>query len=168
MPEDLIKASNAANAVKNIPTKSEVRALFTRWNDALATLDSKTVADCYAKNAVLLPTVSDKARTNPKDIQSYFEAFLLRKPQGVILDSFVDLGDGWAKDCGIYEFTMRDNGEKVKARYTFTYTLEDGEWKISHQHSSAMPEGLMAKAAKADADAAEVRKSKGLLKSLLG
>jgi uncharacterized protein (TIGR02246 family) len=168
MPEDLIKASKAANAEKNIPTESEVRALFTKWNDALDTLDSKKVADCYTKNAVLLPTVSDKARTNLKDIQSYFDAFLLRKPQGVILESYVVVGDGWAKDCGVYEFTLRNNGEKVMARYTFTYTLEDGEWKISHQHSSAMPEGLMAKAAKVDAMEAETAKGKGLLKSLLG
>jgi hypothetical protein len=58
-------------------------------------------------------------------------------------------------------------GEKIKARYTFTYSIEEGEWKIVHQHSSAMPEALMAKAAKYDLAETDTKK-KGLLKSLLG
>ena len=165
MPEEQIKNSKVANASKNIPTEPEIQALFGKWNDALATLDSEKVAKCYAKNAVLLPTVSDKARTTPEDIQSYFDDFLLKKPQGVILDSFVEVGDGWAKDCGIYEFTLGSTGDKVMARYTYTYTFENGEWKISHHHSSAMPEGLMAKAAKFDTLSKESEK-KGLAKIL--
>ena len=28
----------------------------------------------------------------------------------------------------------------VKARYTFLYKYEDGQWKIAHHHSSQMPE----------------------------
>lgn len=44
-------------------TDDEVRDLFNRWNDALATLEPKKVADRYAKKGVLLPTVSDVPRT---------------------------------------------------------------------------------------------------------
>ena len=167
MPEEQIKNSKALSDGMNIPTEEQVRALFTKWNDALATLDSKNVAKCFSKNAVLLPTVSDKPRTTLEDIQAYFDAFLLMKPQGVILDSFVEVGNGWAKDCGIYEFTLGSTGKKVKARYTFMYTFEDGEWKISHQHSSAMPEELMAKAAKLETLEKESKK-KGLLQRILG
>jgi uncharacterized protein (TIGR02246 family) len=167
MPEEQIKRMKAAEAGKDIPTKSEVQALFHKWNNALATLDSKKVASCFSKNAVLLPTVSDVPRSTPEAIQDYFDVFLLKKPQGVILESFVEVGDGWAKDCGIYEFTLGATGEKIKARYTFTYSIEEGEWKIVHQHSSAMPEALMAKAAKYDLAETDTKK-KGLLKSLLG
>jgi uncharacterized protein (TIGR02246 family) len=120
----------------------EVKNLFNLWNDALATLDSKTVAERYAKNGVLLPTVSDEPRTNFESIKSYFDVFLTKKPQGVILESNVHIGTNWAQDAGIYEFTMGVNGAKVKARYSYIYVFEDGQWKIQHHHSSVMPEGI--------------------------
>jgi uncharacterized protein (TIGR02246 family) len=129
-------------------TADQVGNLFHLWNDALDTLDAKTVANRYTKKAVLLPTVSDVARTTPESIQDYFESFLQSKPQGKILESHVEFGPNWGKDVGIYEFTLRGNNNKiVKARYSFVYRYEDGEWKISHHHSSQMPEGLMAAAA---------------------
>ncbi|GAX21245.1 hypothetical protein FisN_1Lh074 [Fistulifera solaris] len=124
------------------PKDEEVRALFSVWNNALATGDSATVASCYAKDAVLLPTVSDTPRTSPALIKDYFDAFLKRKPQGVITDGYIRSGEGFAKDSGIYEFTMGDTGDKVKARYSFVYVKEDGKWKILHHHSSVMPEGI--------------------------
>ena len=46
------------------------------------------------------------------------------------------------------QFTMGIDGSKVNARYSFLYIYEDGEWKIAHHHSSAMPEGLLAAAEK--------------------
>ena len=83
-------------------TKDEVRALFSLWNNALATGDSRLVASRYATKtgAVLLPTVSDVPRTDFAGIKDYFDAFLLKEPQGVILDGDIRIGDGWAQDCG--------------------------------------------------------------------
>jgi uncharacterized protein (TIGR02246 family) len=124
-------------------TEPEVKNLFHLWNDALATLDSDVVASRYSKNPVLLPTVSDTPRTDYALIKDYFDAFLLRKPQGTILESNVMIGTNWAQDAGIYEFTMGDNGSKVRGRYTFVYVFEDGKWKIAHHHSSVMPEGII-------------------------
>ncbi|KAL7531292.1 LOW QUALITY PROTEIN: hypothetical protein ACHAWF_003712 [Thalassiosira exigua] len=123
-------------------TEDEVRLLFHLWNDALATLDSDAVAKRYAKAGVLLPTVSDTPRTDYESIKDYFDAFLLKKPQGTILESNVMIGTNWCQDAGIYEFDLL--GDKVKARYSFVYKFEDGEWKIAHHHSSMMPEPLLA------------------------
>ena len=117
-----------------------IRDLFYLWNDALATLDPDEVASRYSRRAILLATVSDIPRTDYNSIRAYFVDFLKKEPQGVILQSSVSHGDGWCLDCGIYEFTMGATGDKVRARYSFLYTLEDGEWKISHHHSSTMPE----------------------------
>lgn len=124
-------------------TKEQAKDLFFLWNDALATLDADAVAMRYAKNAVLLPTVSDTPRTDYDSIHNYFESFLLKKPQGKILESYVTLGENWCKDVGVYEFTMGADGSQVKGRYSFVYVYEDGEWKISHHHSSVMPEGYL-------------------------
>lgn len=134
MPE----ASKANGPVQ--VTEDQIRNLFFLWNDALDTLDSDLVARRYSKDAVLLPTVSDTPRTDYDSIKDYFDNFLKLKPQGTIIDSFVTVGDGWAKDVGIYEFTMGATGKQVKARYSFVYVYEDNQWKIAHHHSSAMPE----------------------------
>jgi uncharacterized protein (TIGR02246 family) len=125
---------------------NEVRNLFYLWNDALATLDPEVVANRYSRDAVLLPTVSDIPRTSHETIEEYFVNFLQKKPQGTILESYVQIGNNYAKDSGIYEFEMgAENGKKVKARYTFVYVFEDGQWKILHQHSSQMPEEIQPK-----------------------
>jgi len=124
-------------------TEDEVRSLFYRWNDALATLDSKNVASRYAKDGVLLPTVSDIPRTDFTGIDDYFTNFLTKKPQGEILESNVKIGHNYCQDCGIYEFTFGTTGQKVKGRYSFIYTYEDNDWKIAHHHSSVMPEGIV-------------------------
>jgi uncharacterized protein (TIGR02246 family) len=124
-------------------TETEIKGLFKLWNDALATLNPDAVAKRYSKNGVLLPTVSDIPRTNYTLIHDYFTNFLKNKPQGVILESYVIAGHNWAQDAGIYEFTMGATGDVVKARYTFVYVFEDGEWKISHHHSSIMPESFL-------------------------
>ncbi|KAG7339559.1 calcium/calmodulin dependent protein kinase II Association-domain containing protein [Nitzschia inconspicua] len=133
------KVERSAPAISN----GEVQSLFSLWNDALATLDPDTVAKRYAKTSVLLPTVSDEPRTDYNGIRSYFVDFLKKKPQGVILESNVIQGQDWCMDAGIYEFTMGATGDKVKARYTYVYTYEDGEWKIAHHHSSVMPEAFL-------------------------
>jgi len=133
MPEGIVTAEPI--------TKEEVQGLFGLWNDALATLDPKQVANRYSKEGVLLPTVSDTPRTDYPGIVDYFTNFLKLKPQGEILESNVIVGTNWAQDAGIYEFTMGATGQKVKGRYTFVYVFEDGEWKISQHHSSVMPEG---------------------------
>jgi len=135
MPEGIVKATPI--------TKDEVRDLFQLWNGALATLDSSKVADRYSKEPVLLPTVSDTPRTDYALIKDYFDAFLLKKPQGEILSGDIIIGTNWAQDAGVYEFTMGVDGSKVKGRYSFIYIFEDGEWKISHHHSSVMPEGIV-------------------------
>merc|ERR1712176_1199883 len=132
MPEGIVTAEPI--------TEDEVRGLFGLWNNALATLDPKKVADRYSKKGVLLPTVSDIPRTDYPGIVDYFTNFLKLRPQGEIESGEIMIGTNWAQDAGLYEFTLQSTGAKVKGRYTFVYVFEDGEWKISQHHSSVMPE----------------------------
>lgn len=117
-----------------------VRHLFVRWNDALQTGDSDIVAQRYASNAVLLPTVSDRVRTDYEGIKDYFDTFLAKEPFGEIVEGYIMIGSDWARDGGIYEFTMATDGSVVRARYSYLYVWEDGDWMISQHHSSMMPE----------------------------
>ena len=157
MPEPLLAASADSTAADTVPiiiADDEVRGLFTLWNDALATLDPDQVASRYATtNPCLLPTVSDTPRTDYASIKEYFVAFLEKKPQGTILESYVTAGEDWCMDDGIYEFTMGATGDTVKARYSFVYTKEGEEWKIAHHHSSQMPEEIVPKSSLAAATA---------------
>ena len=123
-------------------TEEGVKSQFRLQNDALATGDSRKVAGRYAQKGVLLPTFSDVPRTDYYGIVDYFISFLLKEPQGEILESNVMIGANWCQDAGIYEFTMGATGDVVKARYSFIYVFEDGEWKISHKHSSVIPESI--------------------------
>jgi uncharacterized protein (TIGR02246 family) len=125
------------------PTEQQIKDLFKGWDEALATGDATKVADRYAPDAVLLPTVSDEVRKTRAGIIDYFEHFLAKKPRGTIKDSTVKIiGDKVAIDTGVYEFTVTTDGvtEKVPARYTFVYELRDGKWLIVNHHSSKMPE----------------------------
>ena len=72
-------------------------------------------------------------------IRDYFVHFLEKRPTGEILESYVSSQRNYATDVGIYEFTFQD-GSKVRARYSYLYVKEGGEWKIKHHHSSGMPE----------------------------
>ncbi|KAK1742714.1 hypothetical protein QTG54_006311 [Skeletonema marinoi] len=134
MPEEVVRPKAI--------TKDEVRGLFNLWNDALATGDPQQVAARYTEDAVLLPTLSDKARYTSDGIADYFVHFLEKKPVGKILEGNVKIGPNWAQDAGIYEFTFQD-GSSVQGRYSFVYAYENGQWKISNHHSSIMPEGQL-------------------------
>ncbi|MGI5427511.1 SgcJ/EcaC family oxidoreductase [Streptomyces sp. CA-179760] len=137
---------HAKKSAKTV-TRTQVLGLFDTWNAALLTGDPENVADLYAKDAVLLPTVSDNVRTDRAEIVDYFEHFLRNKPHGKKIESVVNVLDrDTVIDTGVYEFALTDpkSGEKsdVKARYTYAYEKQpNGTWLIVNHHSSKMPEG---------------------------
>ena len=130
---------NATNPV----TKAEVRSWFSLWDQALATGDSRIVAEMYDVDGTLLPTLSDRVRTDFDGIKDYFDSFLAKEPRGEILEGYIEIGDDWASDIGVYEFTFGTTGATVRGRYSYFYKPQaDGTWKILHHHSSQMPEDM--------------------------
>ena len=123
----------------NPPLKSEVAALFDRWNASLRTGDPKKVAANYAPGSVLLPTVSNRARFTTAEKEEYFTHFLVRRPEGSIDDRVIDVDCNSATDAGLYTFRFSD-GTMVKARYSFSYRKIGSQWLITSHHSSGMPE----------------------------
>lgn len=119
--------------------KAQVAALFDRWNNSLRTGDPHKVAANYEHDLVLLPTMSNHVRKTDKERIDYFEHFMEKHPVGHIDSRTIRVGCNNAIDTGIYTFTFAD-GNKVHARYTFTYMRHGKRWLISSHHSSAMPE----------------------------
>jgi len=123
----------------NPPLKSEVAALFDRWNASLRTGDPKKVVANYAPYSVLLPTVSNRARFTAAEKEDYFHHFLARRPEGSIDDRVIEVDCNSATDSGLYTFRFAD-GSSVRARYSFSYKRVGNDWLISSHHSSGMPE----------------------------
>ena len=121
-------------------SEQEVAALFDRWNQSLRTGDPGKVVANYADRSVLLPTVSNTPRLDPAQKQDYFVHFLQDKPFGRIDSRTIEIGCTTAVDAGLYTFTFARTGAVVKARYTYTYKWDGGQWLITSHHSSAMPE----------------------------
>lgn len=74
-------------------SKKQIAALFDGWNAALQTGDSGKVADLYAKDGVLLPTVSNNVRSDRAEIVDYFNHFLENKPVGKKIETIVNVLD---------------------------------------------------------------------------
>jgi uncharacterized protein (TIGR02246 family) len=124
------------------PSKREITAQFTKWNAALASHDPAKVADLYAPDAVLLPTLSNVVRTDRAGLIDYFEEFLEKKPKSTLTQEIITvLDDNTAINTGVYHFDLTVDGHPsaVDARYTFVYEKRHGRWLITNHHSSAMP-----------------------------
>ena len=121
-------------------TEVEVAALFDRWNAALKSGDPRRVVANYAPQSLLLPTMSNKPRWTEAEKEDYFHHFLQSQPDGRIEARHIEIACNSAVDAGLYTFQLGATGTAVRARYTFTYKWQDGQWLISSHHSSAMPE----------------------------
>ena len=127
-----------------VPTQADLDSQFARFNNAWATKSPDTVTALFDNDAVLLATVAARPRTTPADIRDYFVSFLKGSPVGRIDTSTIKSGCDWALRMGTWTVTLTnpDTGEKsdVKARYTFLYQRDGGNWEIEHLHSSVLPE----------------------------
>ncbi|MEM7536963.1 MAG: SgcJ/EcaC family oxidoreductase [Chloroflexota bacterium] len=119
--------------------ENEITALFDEWNHALQTGEPKNVVALYERNAVLLPTVSNKVRHNHEEIEDYFVHFMVNDPVGKIDEANVRTFAQIAINSGVYTFTFKD-GSAVQARFTFVYRWNGVRWMIIEHHSSQMPE----------------------------
>lgn len=121
------------------PERPDVEHFFARWCAALASGDAGAVADQYCDTAVLLPTATGTPRVGRAAIRDYFTHFPANRPQGRLVERHAQLGWDMAVDLGTYVFAFAD-GREVAARYTFVWRPVAGRWRITHHHSSAMPE----------------------------
>jgi uncharacterized protein (TIGR02246 family) len=120
------------------------RANFKRWNDALQTKDPLAVANMYSTSELsFLPTVSPQHIKGLPSTEDYFKDFVLKNPFGTITDDSVQVFDGGNAylHSGMYTFELGDAGARtpVEARFSYVWRSYNGDWKITHHHSSVTP-----------------------------
>lgn len=115
---------------------------FTRWEQALLTRNPKNVAELYAENAILLPTIAREVIADKKGIEKYFTFFDTFLPSvSMVTEHVIDMAEESYVHCGVYRFklTMQRKEQEVDARFSMLWKKIDGEWKICHHHSSRIP-----------------------------
>ena len=124
--------------------KQEIQRALDSWMDNLCNPTSAPIdmANLYARDGVLLGTVAERIHQGTDDIKEYFDMFLAKQPCGEFDEVIIqDYGMGAIAD-GLYTFTLTNadgDEEIVKARFTYVFKEEDGQWKISTHHSSIDP-----------------------------
>ena len=126
------------------PTLALARANFKRWNDALQAKDAAVVANMYdSSDLSFLPTVSPKHIKDDFSTEDYFTAFVQKNPFGTITDDSIQAyNDGTYLHSGLYTFELGEADARTPVQARFSYVWKyfgDGDWKISHHHSSVVP-----------------------------
>ena len=120
---------------------------FRKWNEALQTKDPEKISAFYSSTLLsFLPLVSSKHISEAEDTEDYFQIFVQKNPFGVITDDSVQTFNNGTTylHSGLYTFEMSDAvdaGKKtpVSARFSYVWTKEAEDWKITHHHSSLAP-----------------------------
>lgn len=121
-------------------SKTEIAALFDRWNQSLRSGNAKNVVDNYADNSLLLPILSSQPLRTQSEKLEYFQNFLADRPIAMIDMRTIELGCNTAVDTGLYTFNFSRSGHSESGRFTYTYRWDGSEWLITSHHSSVVPE----------------------------
>ncbi|MFD4676007.1 SgcJ/EcaC family oxidoreductase [Lentzea sp. NPDC058450] len=141
----LLAGTGVAQAIeprRDAAGRPSATELFDRWNASLATGDPRRVANMYAADAVLLPTVAGHVHDTRAEIVEYFTGFLALKPRGTLVETKQRaLGGKALVLSGLYDFAITRDGapETVHARVTFVFEKRGHDWKIVEHHSSKKP-----------------------------
>ena len=117
----------------------EANMLVDRWSAAYSSNDPEAVVKTYRPDAVLLGTVSPVMSEGTDAIRAYFARLQGTGNKNAIVERrTLVLSDHAVLVTGFYDFTRVKEGKSVPnpARFTMLLIKHDGEWLISHHHSS--------------------------------
>jgi len=120
---------------------SVVEENFAAWNAALLTLDAKKVAALYVPTGLsFLPTLSPSFIRNGVATEAYFVELLKKTPSATITSHDAQsFGSDAYLHTGMYTFLLGAERTPVEARFSYLWKKIDGEWIITHHHSSVLP-----------------------------
>jgi uncharacterized protein (TIGR02246 family) len=111
------------------------QANFNRWLQALLSRDYEQVASLYS-------TEEPDFVRDTKSTKQHFLEFLQKLPKGTITaDKVQKYSDDVYLHTGMYTFMTGPEGDRtnVNARFSYMWRNFDGQWKITHHHSSTVP-----------------------------
>ncbi len=119
----------------------EGNAAIDRWSAAYTSNDIDAVVGSYWPDAILLGTASPVISVGADAIRKYFTDLKLQGSgnKNVLQERHtIVIDDNAVVVTGFYEFVRMREGQAVPApsRFTMLVTKRDGEWRISHHHSS--------------------------------
>jgi uncharacterized protein (TIGR02246 family) len=119
--------------------RQEANAVIDRWSAAYSSNDPEAVVKTYRPDAILLGTASPIMSEGTDAIRAYFARLKGTGNKNTIGERrTLVLSDNAVLVTGFYEFTRVKEGKAVPspARFTMLLIKHDGEWLISHHHSS--------------------------------
>ncbi|MFN3550446.1 MAG: nuclear transport factor 2 family protein [Endomicrobiia bacterium] len=124
--------------------KKLVSINFNRWKNALQSKDPKKISKLYLRDAIFIPTFSQKLKIGQSEAEEYFQEFLKKNPKVRIIKRITKTIDKkHYLEAGIYEFNVGTKNDQsvVRCRFTFIWRYEQKEgWQILHHHSSLIPQ----------------------------
>ncbi|MCC7042646.1 MAG: SgcJ/EcaC family oxidoreductase [Acidobacteria bacterium] len=135
--------ASVAATVPQTPDR-DVEAVINQWVAAFASLDGATSAAVYADDARLWGTIAQEPNVGHDAIRAYFDSGRQRaKARHVVIgDHATRVYGTTAVSSGRYDFhsVLHDGTSTVRrARFSMTFVLRDGRWRIVDHHSSEVP-----------------------------
>ena len=120
---------------------SSLAKAVEHWLATVCAHNADDIVSLYAPDGVLLGTIAKSIKRGRREVKTYFDMFVKKKPCGTITSMTIqNIGDIGVAD-GTYTFELTENGktDSVPARFTFVFRKINGVWKIATHHSSAQP-----------------------------
>ena len=117
-------------------------AAIARWIDVFNGNDADALTALYTSDASLHGTSRPALYRGHGAIRAYFAPLPGSGTRVAPGERHVAMeGDALATGVGFYDFTVLRDGQPVPspARFTFVLRKTDGDWLITHHHSSSLP-----------------------------
>lgn len=141
--ENAVAVKSVAHISSQETSKQQVQKALDAWLAAVSSGSSDAVMKLYARDAVLLPTLSPKVHNTPELRKEYFDVFTAKENlKGTVNEEHIRVFGNIAINSGLYTFTFTKDGETVEvpARFSFVYHKTPHGWLIVDHHSSKQPE----------------------------
>lgn len=118
--------------------------ILTAWMNAVNNGDVEGLLALYDKDAVLIPTFSNKQINSPEKLREYFEKLGTREELSIALHEktlqLQQIKDDILVLSGIYNWRFNVDGELLnfEARFSYIFDLSKSS-PIIHHHSSQIP-----------------------------